>query len=150
MMCTYIQSGNAVFRSAEESRDGLRKQIQDAVELQFNFRPALLLLSASDFGVAMVNNPFPQAADSPKTLHFFFLDSPPAAPDLDTIGKLAGNSETFALVDRVFYLHAPEGIGRSKLAASVERKLGVTATARNLNTIARLSAMLSEAKSRAV
>jgi uncharacterized protein (DUF1697 family) len=39
-------------------------------------------------------------------------------------------------------LHAPDGFGRSKLAAGLERKLGVPTTARNYSTIQNLSAML--------
>jgi len=34
-------------------------------------------------------------------------------------------SERFHLGSRVFYLHAPDGIGRSKLATGVEKALGV-------------------------
>jgi len=43
-------------------------------------------------------------------------------------------SEQFALLGATFYLLAPEGIGRSRLAAKVERALGMAATARNWNT----------------
>jgi uncharacterized protein (DUF1697 family) len=36
------------------------------------------------------------------------------------------------------YLHAPEGIGRSRLAARAESLLGVAATARNWRTVTQL------------
>jgi hypothetical protein len=39
--------------------------------------------------------------------------------------------EAFALEGRVLYLHTPDGFGKSKLAGSVERWLGVEGTARN-------------------
>jgi hypothetical protein len=39
--------------------------------------------------------------------------------------QLKAESERFQLAERVFYLHAPNGIGRSKLAASTEELLGV-------------------------
>ena len=51
-------------------------------------------------------------------------------------------SEKFKLEERIFYLHAPDGIGRSKLAAAVEQSLGVVVTARNLNTVNRLISMV--------
>jgi uncharacterized protein (DUF1697 family) len=91
----------------------------------------------------MENNPYPNAASEPKSLHFFFLDSVPTKPDLDGLGKLATETERFCLIDSVFYLHTPDGIGRSKLAAAVEKKLGVAATARNYNTIEALASMLA-------
>jgi len=51
--------------------------------------------------------------------------------------------EDFRLIQQVFYLHAPDGIGRSKLAEKVEKNLGVPATARNWNTVSKLLAMVS-------
>jgi uncharacterized protein (DUF1697 family) len=45
---------------------------------------------------------------------------------------------------RVCYFFAPEGIGRSKLAANLESCLGVAATGRNLNTVRKLKEMALE------
>jgi uncharacterized protein (DUF1697 family) len=47
-------------------------------------------------------------------------------------------SERFELIDSVFYLHAPEGVGRSKLAANAEKLLGVPMTDRNWRTVCAL------------
>jgi uncharacterized protein (DUF1697 family) len=47
---------------------------------------------------------------------------------------LRANGEEFVLDGSVFYLYAPKGIGKSKLAVSAERALGVEATARNWRT----------------
>ena len=51
--------------------------------------------------------------------------------DEGRLEALQNETERYALLEDVFYLHAPDGIGRSKLAASVERCLGVPVTARN-------------------
>ena len=48
------------------------------------------------------------------------------------------------LNEQKFYLYKPEGFGRPKLAARVEKLLGVPATARNWNTVLKL-AQLSDA-----
>ncbi|MBL6763942.1 MAG: DUF1697 domain-containing protein [Verrucomicrobiae bacterium] len=140
---TYIQSGNVVFASNLRSNQSLTAKIGTAIETHFGFRPHVLLLSAADFRSAVTNNPFPNVVSEPKTLHFFFLNATPASPDLDGISELATTSERFQLIDSVFYLHAPDGFGRSKLAAATERKLGVATTARNYTTIHNLSAMLN-------
>ncbi len=50
-------------------------------------------------------------------------------------------SEAFVLTDKVFYLHVPDGIGRSKLAARAEKLLGVSVTARNLRSVTKISAL---------
>ena len=47
-------------------------------------------------------------------------------------------SEDFVLTGKVFYLHAPDGIGRSKLAGMVERSLGVSGTGRNQRTVLKI------------
>jgi uncharacterized protein (DUF1697 family) len=50
-------------------------------------------------------------------------------------------TESYVLTDLVFYLHAPDGIGRSKLASTAEKHLGVAATARNHRTVTKLMAL---------
>ena len=139
---TYIQSGNVVFTSSSRSKPNLANTLGDATEAQFGFRPNIFLLTDTDFLSAVANNPFTDAIPEPKTLHFFFLDSKPESPDINGITKLAISSERFQLIDSVFYLHAPDGFGRSKLAAGAERKLGVPLTVRNYTTIHNLSEML--------
>jgi uncharacterized protein (DUF1697 family) len=63
------------------------------------------------------------------------LDSVPKNPDLEILESIKTDREQFKLINKVFYLHAPDGIGRSKLAAKVEKALGVTVTARNWRTV---------------
>ncbi|MGD8940251.1 MAG: hypothetical protein PVJ72_12780, partial [Gammaproteobacteria bacterium] len=53
-------------------------------------------------------------------------------------------SEEFKLHKNVFYLYAPDGIGRSKLAAKVEQCMGLPVTARNWNTVNKLISMVKE------
>jgi uncharacterized protein (DUF1697 family) len=64
--------------------------------------------------------------------------------DLGALESIKSDRERFALEDRVFYLHAPEGIGRSKLAANIEKLLGVSATIRNWRTVRKVMAMVEQ------
>lgn len=132
---TYIQSGNVVFTSSEEDRSLLSERIGAAVEESHGFRPRVVLLEPEELGRAVRCNPFPQAEADPKTLHLYFLTAIPEHPDLDALLTLKGDRERFVLEGGVFYLHAPDGIGRSKLAASVEGLLGVPMTGRNWRTV---------------
>lgn len=139
---TYIQSGNVVFESSLKSKRHLAKQLGDAIETQFSFRPHVLLLTEEDFRSSVANNPFTDAIPKPKSLHFFFLESQPASPDLDAIAELVNSTERYQLIDSVFYLHAPDGFGKSKLAKGAERKIGVATTARNYSTVHQLLTIL--------
>ena len=132
-VATYIQSGNAVF-DAEEAPDTLATQITADIEARFGFSPGCCILTAADLDAALAANPFPEALDAPKTLHLVFLRGAatldePAAQALCTAG------ERFHMGQGVFYLHTPNGYGRSKIAERLERVLTAEfLTARNLSS----------------
>lgn len=137
---TYIQSGNAVFWSRRNTSKKLAEEISAKILERHGFKPAVLMLGVPELEEAVKNNPF-KTLDG-KALHFFFLESHPKTPDLDGLRALKSNSEEFRLNKKVFYLYAPDGIGRSKLAAKVEKSLGIPVTARNWNTVSKLLAMV--------
>jgi uncharacterized protein (DUF1697 family) len=141
---TYIQSGNVVFEATATSGTSLAKRIADRVENQHGFRPQVVLLNRDDLRTAVESNPFPQAVSHPQTLQFFFLAKPPVAPNLRALEDVKSPTENYRLTERVFYLHAPNGIGRSKLAANAEKHLGVATTARNYRTVVKLLDMIDE------
>lgn len=135
---TYIQSGNVLFQSSDSKAKNFPKSIGQAIQDQFGFCPDILMIDRDQLKQSVQANPFPQAESQPKSLHFYFLDRVPTSPNLEALNGLKRVNESFQIVDQVFYLYAPDGIGRSKLAAKVERLLGVKATARNLNTVLNL------------
>lgn len=132
---TYLQSGNAIFQSQEKDVPVLSRKISAEIKKSRGFEPRVLLLELAQLEKAAESNPFPEAASEPTTLHLSFLASVPSNPDLEALTSLKGRSERFLLKGNVFYLHAPDGIGRSKLATSAERLLGVPMTGRNWRTI---------------
>ena len=138
---TYIQSGNVLFKSDNGDLPDLAGRIGAAIEESHGFRPQVLLLGLDDLASAIASNPFPEAEGAPKTLHLYFLASAPEDLNLGTLERFRREGERFVLEGEVFYLHAPEGIGRSKLAARVEKVLGVPATARNWRTVGKIMAM---------
>jgi uncharacterized protein (DUF1697 family) len=135
---TYIQSGNAVFQHQTESVSRLSGSISTAIKESHGFEPQVFLLDLGEMEQVMASNPFPEAESEPKTLHLYFLASVPRNPDLKALDSLKHDNEQFKLTDKVFYLHAPDGIGRSNLAARVEKALGVAVTARNWRTVCKI------------
>lgn len=138
---TYIQSGNAVFESKENNTSQLSKKISAEIKKSRGFEPHVLLLRLEEMEKAITNNPFPDGEKDPKALHVGFLTSTPKTPDLRALEGLKANGEQFQLTDTIFYLYAPEGIGRSKLAASTEKLLGVPLTDRNWRTVRKIMEM---------
>lgn len=138
---TYIQSGNAIFLTKNSTKDKIAEEMGVSILTHHGFKPKILLITENELREAIKNNPF--STDNGKMLHFFFLDAAPANPDLERLAALKSASEEYKLLNNTFYLYAPDGIGRSKLAAKAEQYLGVPATARNWNTVGKIFEMLN-------
>lgn len=138
---TYIQSGNVVFRSEAKDKAALAAKISAAIAAHHGFAPQVLLLDANELRKAVANNPYPKAVAVPTSLHLLFLAEAPRHADLKGLEALRNARERFTLKGKVFYLHAPEGVGHSRLAAQAEKLLGVPATGRNWNTVCKLAEM---------
>ena len=135
---TYIQSGNAVFQHKPADAKKLASKVPAAIDKKFRFAPQMQIMEAKQLEKIVKTNPFPEAVDDPKSLHVWFLAEKPTKPNLAALDVLRSKSEQSELRGTTFYLYAPDGIGRSKLAAAVERHLGVAATARNWRTVSAL------------
>lgn len=135
---TYIQSGNAAFRASRAQAAALPSKLRAGLSRKLGFAPELILLRVEDLESAIASNPYREAEAEPGSLQLTFLASAPKSPDLAALEKLRKENERFTLKGRVFYLHAPDGFGKSKLAARIERALGVAGTARNWRTVLKL------------
>ncbi len=139
---TLIQSGNIVLGSPERRHDVIAGQIGDVVERGFGFRPAVVMLALDELRGILSACPFEMSSEAAlRALHFYLAPTEPTSPDLQALRALATNGEEAALVGRTLYLHAPNGVGRSKLVPKVERHIAPEMTGRNLNTIKRLLAL---------
>jgi len=138
---TYIQSGNAVFQHKAAEGTKLAKKLTSAIDKTRGFAPQVVVLESRKFAKIARANPFPEAEAEPKSLHVWFLSAKASEADVAALTKLKTKTEQFQLTSAALYLHAPDGIGRSKLAANVERHLGVAATARNWRTVKSLIAI---------
>lgn len=148
---TYIQSGNVVLLGPAGDPAKLAATIAAAIEETFDFKPAVVAIRIEDFAKAAEANPFPEAEQEQegKTLHLFFLDEAAKKNlriDAACLDAVKSSSERWQVIGPVFYLHTPEGFGKSKLAAKAERCLGVPTTARNWRTVCALLALADGAK----
>ena len=138
---TYIQSGNAVFESAESNGSKLADRIGKAIHSSHGFEPRVLILSYEEFQAAITGCPFQPTEEEYKTVHVFFLAELATRPDLEGMAAIKAKDEHYELKENVLYLHTPSGLGTARLAGRVERLLGVEATARNWRTVRRIFEM---------
>lgn len=142
-VATYINSGNAVLRSAAP-REQVVETIARTCSREFGFDKAIFAVTPREWHELIAGNPFPQAVATPKFLHAAVLESEPAPDRLEALRQVASGNDRIEIVGRVAYLHTPDGFGRSKLAERFDAGIGVTNTARNWNTVVRLAEMAAE------
>jgi uncharacterized protein (DUF1697 family) len=133
---TYINSGNVVFTNKKDMTSRFLAGIRSKIKAKYGFEPDIQVLELKDLEEAISGNPFPES--NTESLHVGYLASPPEKPDLIKLESLKKDSERFRLSGRIFYLYAPEGVGRSKLASNCEKILGVSMTDRNWRTVCKI------------
>ena len=136
-VATYINSGNAVLRSALP-REQVIAKVAAICQERFGFAKAIFAPTLVEWSELIERNPFPQAMDAPKFLHAALLAGRPSAANVKTLSAFAKTEEGFAVVGNVAYLHTPGGFGTSKLAEKFDEGIGVINTARNWNTVRKL------------
>lgn len=143
---SYIQSGNVVF-SADGAARSITSGIANQFAKQFGFKAAVVVIDAKRLRRVIKENPYgKQAAENPKSVHVGFCEGEPSATGLKALLAKTGGPEEFAIRSDVVYLHAPDGVGRSKFAAGMEKASGVPMTLRNWRTVEALVAMLDTAE----
>ncbi|MEU8978131.1 MULTISPECIES: DUF1697 domain-containing protein [unclassified Streptomyces] len=138
---TYLQSGNAVFSADHGDEDSLAAELAGAIEKHFGFTVGVLVRDHAYLTAVREACPFPAAELEGKQLHATYFSGPVDAERFASVDPAAFLPEEFRLGDRVLYLYAPDGLGRSKLAEALSRPRllkGVTATSRNWNTVVKL------------
>jgi uncharacterized protein (DUF1697 family) len=131
---TLLRSGQVVFSGKKTS-----KQIEDALERRFDFRPKVYLRTLDELRKAVAANPFPDAArDDPGHLLIVFFEE---KPDLAALDGYRG-PERLKLVGRDLFVHYTEGIGRSKLGPFLDRNVSARGTGRNWNTVQKIIAAM--------
>jgi uncharacterized protein (DUF1697 family) len=136
---TLLASGNALFDS-DLPPSALEPLLERALAERFGFPIPTMVRDGAAIRAAAAAHPFGGLGLDPKLLHVLFLRAAPAAdPGIPP--------ETFA-PDRIVvrgdlaYVAYPEGSARSRLTLdAASRALGVEATGRNWNTVAKLAAL---------
>jgi uncharacterized protein (DUF1697 family) len=141
---TLLQSGNAVL-CAEATQDELAAELEREIASRFGAQTPVIVRTRKELAAVVVRDPLRDVVDQDRLYQVSFLS---AEPDQKTMRELAAIDiapERFIHVGREIYAWHPEGIQRSPLAKLLtDRRLGVTATARNWNTTVKLLQLANE------
>lgn len=130
---TYIASGNLLFESSLSERE-VKPGLETRVEAYAGKHVPIFVRTAAEMAAVRAADPFPDAHGSRHMV--YFLDEVPPANTVHTARDQAG--ERIALGIREIYVDYGDGIRFTKLKFAATK----IATARNMNTVTKLVAMM--------
>lgn len=137
-VATLVQSGNVVLTSTAGAAQ-LGRDLQARVAEAFGVDTPVIVRTRAQLARVVADNPLPEAEADPKRFQVSFLSAQPAASVARGLDAAEVAPEQVAVRGREIYAWHANGIQRSPLARLLtDRKLGVTATARNWSTVTAL------------
>ncbi|SIQ60091.1 DUF1697 domain-containing protein [Pontibacter lucknowensis] len=142
---TWIQSGNVVLQSDLSAKE-LEVKVHQLIKEYIGPELAIVVRTSEELRKMLDNNPF-QGEEYLMTRVFFvsFQESPPE----EKVQALLAQDfapEKLSLNSTAGYMYIPQAFSDSKLSNNfLERKLKVTATTRNFNTISKMIEWAEEA-----
>lgn len=144
---TYVQSGNVVLVSDEESEAVLGKA-RSVIADAFGLDIPVVARTGEELAQVVAANPLRDVAADPKRYQVSFLSSELAPETVERLQELAAPSERVVVIGREVYAWHPDGVARSKLWNNLASRgglgSGVTATSRNWTTVTTLLQMADE------
>lgn len=145
-VASYVQSGNVVFSSTQADAAKLTKTLQDAFEKRWGFHSRIMVRDAAWFARLVADNPYPEVAEDPTKLHAMVLEREPTPEEIGRLAEKCTGPERFEVKGDTLYLHAPDGLGKSKFAEILPRTLKVPGTMRNWRSVVALTEMICRAR----
>lgn len=135
---THLMSGNAVFTTTKTPK-AVAQELARAIDKDLLPAIKVVVRSRSELAKVIADNPLPQAADDGSKFLVLFLSARIDPAALDDLDPADFAPEEFRLGRHEIYVWCRNGIQDSKLMKALAKQdLGVTATARNWNTVTRL------------
>jgi uncharacterized protein (DUF1697 family) len=131
---TLIQSGNVIFRAPSKPSPAT---LEKAIAERFQVTSPVVLRSSSELAEIISSDPF---GDTDRAfMHVGFMAASLSEAELAAldVGRFA--PERIVASGTEMYFHLPGGMGNSKLASYVNRRLGGSMTVRNWNTVTTLA-----------
>lgn len=143
---TYIQSGNVFVETEEESSFGVGFKIKQEIFKTFGHEVPVIVIGKNDLELCFKNNPFLKQKDvDTKKLYVAFISKELSSSAINEL-KISQFKPDEAVIDgnRIFIKY-DIGAGKTRLDQKyIEKKLNVTATIRNWNTVTKLLEMYEE------
>ena len=143
---TYIQSGNVFVDSEEENAPAVGFKIKQEIFKVFGHEVPTVVIGKSDLESCFKNNPFLKEKEvDVKKLYVAFLSIPQRSESINDLKMSQVKPDEASIDESRIYIKYSVGAGKTRFDQKyIEKKLNVTATIRNWNTVTQLLKMYEE------
>lgn len=139
---TYIQSGNVLFDTDETDTRIIRKKAEQLICKGVGYEVITIIRSIDEIKSVIELNPFEQQLnDDKRKLYVHFLSDFPPVEKHGLLQPVLTADEEVKVINRDVYFLAPSAGNTKCTNAFMEKKLGVSATARNWATVNKVTVL---------
>jgi uncharacterized protein (DUF1697 family) len=141
---THLQSGNVVLATDEVPAVQLEAELEELIAGRLGVETPVLVRTHQELAAVVVRDPLGDVADDPKRYQVTFLSEALADDVAEALRSADLGDERLAVDGREIYVWHANGIQRSPASKLLtDKRLGVTATARNWDTVTALVELAS-------
>jgi uncharacterized protein (DUF1697 family) len=139
---TYINSGNLLV-STPQDKIPLIEDVREIIKTQFGISVELIVKTKSELDYILTQDPFDKGNETDNSKKIVAMLSKKIDPEKTQVFKEDSKiEENFYVNGDLLYIYYHNGAGQSKFTNNyIEKKLKVTSTARNWNTILKMAEM---------
>jgi uncharacterized protein (DUF1697 family) len=138
---THLRSGNVLLTSGAKA-EKLERDLEKQIAEEFGFEVRVLTRTRDEIADVVERSPLGHVADNGSRYHVSFLSAEPSPEVVSELSAADVAPEQFVFSGREIYIWLPDGTqGSQALPLLAEKRLGVTATVRNWNTVTKLLAL---------
>lgn len=143
---TYIQSGNVFVDTDEENAAAVSFKIKQEIFKAFGHEVPVVVIGKADLEACLKNNPFLKEKDLDlKKLYAAFVSKTLQTENINDLKISQFKPDEASIDSSRIYIKYAVGAGKTRFDQKyIEKKLNVTATIRNWNTVTQLLKMYEE------
>lgn len=143
---TYIQSGNVFVDSDDENASAVGFKIKQEIFKIFGHEVPIVVVNKEDLAICFKNNPFLKDKDiDTKKLYVAFVSTTLKSDSINDLKISQFKPDEASIDGNKIYIKYAVGAGKTRFDQKyIEKKLNVTATIRNWNTVTQLLKIYEE------
>ena len=142
---THLNSGNAAFTAAQQPAAELGDGIERSIAADLGMSVRVFIRTGAQLAAVVDDCPLPGEPENPSRFFVAFLSGEPDPGLVDEIHGESFSPDQIWVRGREVYTWCPNGLSNTPLTYSmIEKRLGVSATSRNWNTVRKLASLTAD------